>query len=1128
MIWEAVDPMTGVAITRTYGLMTPFDTKMKEVLEAYAACCRCCRSLLLENVKAADVLRTATEIFGKEGLTKVPDIFDCGIDAFGRYGRVYGGSYKGGSGLRFLRVSCRLDDNSYVAYGDSTFGETLLGEMLPSPAPSLAFWHAQTEKARSLEIQNGLETALGLKLDWGRSVALGHRKDVRVYLDPPEQPPDPLDLGEERVAISVSPSTLSTWRNQLAPPVHVGVSTGDELWWLPLQGSAVVVAAPAAPIAPALRTQKQLLACGSVEAGFNALKSRLAVRVALERPAEAFEGGQTEGLTAFKNRLAVRVALERLAEAPAEAFEGGQTEGLTAFKNRLAVRVALERPAEAFEGGETVGLTAFKSRLAVRVALERPAEAFEGGQTERSKAPAENDLGQCGAMAVKKAGSTPPVVPGAAPAWAKAGEWLVLCDVLRDPSLLQAQLPELRVLSIMEPMVAYPWHSVRHPRLRFAAPPGAVVAVGRTGQKETQDHRALGTLLAKELQRTVGRQVLLRPLTSDLLSAVTASPASPHGIGAASGGFLPSSLPDSPVSRCFVVCGVLDLQRLRQRLTMCLREAAEQFCKTPLAKDSPWKGLFCIEVKALVVDSSEYFWSTTDLKTDGTKLLVEKNLVFTEKGELPARQHWQENSATREAFWAPETVPEEVRRTLAKELRSQGPPEGYSFDGNRYINQEDYRSQKDHPLLASRLSQLAEEQNSAEQHRRRRAREILASPPFARPMSPPRPPSGRCTGKQQPRQGLVWKETMAARHCMTVAACAAAALNAASWPFFGVGACSSSFDRNGRNGTRFEARRVHRQIAEEVSGGLGCSDLLGVLRAFGEWHALPKDERRRGAAAWHLRSSALEETRKVGKVGPPGRLQLLDLLDENHRSRPVALGAANGDLAPLLVGLLVASFPQIAVAIPKETLSSSMGTGPVMSELFVDHKGSWVPVQVHPSSISSKEKIFGTPFVLYEELTETSRLYLRCITCVPPLTLLLFANLLSEMAMEQMQRSCLGDEELLQLGMLKVLVPTKAADEILEIRSHLEKLIVSGVRGVSEVLDALMEVLRQPMDMVPFVAQEWSHEGTLQAMVLGPFQEKAEKEVEEEAEEKEEEEKDPKDLKAKDPKAKDGKDGKKK
>ena len=31
MIWEAVDPITGAAMTRTYGLMTPFETKMKEL-----------------------------------------------------------------------------------------------------------------------------------------------------------------------------------------------------------------------------------------------------------------------------------------------------------------------------------------------------------------------------------------------------------------------------------------------------------------------------------------------------------------------------------------------------------------------------------------------------------------------------------------------------------------------------------------------------------------------------------------------------------------------------------------------------------------------------------------------------------------------------------------------------------------------------------------------------------------------------------------------------------------------------------------------------------------------------------------------------------------------------------------
>lgn len=35
-----------------------------------------------------------------------------------------------------------------------------------------------------------------------------------------------------------------------------------------------------------------------------------------------------------------------------------------------------------------------------------------------------------------------------------------------------------------------------------------------------------------------------------------------------------------------------------------------------------------------------------------------------------------------------------------------------------------------------------------------------------------------------------------------------------------------------------------------------------------------------------------------------------------------------------------------------------------------------------------------------QELSDTSRLYLRCITCVPPVTALLFANLLSELKVE--------------------------------------------------------------------------------------------------------------------------------
>jgi hypothetical protein len=72
-------------------------------------------------------------------------------------------------------------------------------------------------------------------------------------------------------------------------------------------------------------------------AGLNALKNRwlgpVAGRVALARPAEAFEGGQTAGLSDFKNRwlgpVARRVALATLVEG-FEAFEGKQTAALNA------------------------------------------------------------------------------------------------------------------------------------------------------------------------------------------------------------------------------------------------------------------------------------------------------------------------------------------------------------------------------------------------------------------------------------------------------------------------------------------------------------------------------------------------------------------------------------------------------------------------------------------------------------------------------------------------------------------------------------------------------------------------------------------------------------------------------
>lgn len=731
MIWEAVDPITGVALTRTYGLTTPFDPKMKEVLFTYAACCRCCRVLLRENVDPKQAARRATEIFQKEGITQAPEVFDCHIDAFGVS---HAAESRPGLCLRFLRVACRLPDATLVAYGDSSFGDgTALGES--STVPSWAFLPAPSEEARSLEVKNSLETAMGLKLDWGRSVALGHRKDVRVYLDPPEQPPDVLELGEEPIDV------------EAFCELAVADASGD---------GESGVCGYAAGSAWSYASGKVVVSTG--RSGYLVLKCK----------------GSTSSLPASKGQLWVSME----AEPPVPWLRVA----LSVSPNALSTW-RQELPSSAGDA-ELSWIESGTSSAVVAPAPPRPATADEG---RKQKQLLVTGLPGCGAIDVAKALARLLHAPCAdlpedldtGSLWTHIQrmqgeeEWLVVCDVLRDPSQLQAQLPQLRVLSVLDPAIAYPWQTVRHPLLHRQTPPNALVAIGR--QKETQDHRALSNLLAKEQQQNIGRQVLLRPLTGELLEAVRAVPAPvlnrvPHTTG-------PS------VFRCFVPCGVLDLHLLRSRLSACLDEAAEQFCKPPLAKASPWKGLFCVEVKALTVESSDSFWSKGDVDlSSSSSSLVEKNLVLTSKGEL-ARTQWQEPLASKhgvlfwfcdlsgrgelgrsspanwateevancavqelkeEAPWDLQTIPEDVRLKVAHDLRQEGAPEGYSFDGHRYINQEDYSSQRDHPFLAQRLTQLASEHNAAQASRCHRAREVLASPPFTRPMSPTgRPSAGR-------------------------------------------------------------------------------------------------------------------------------------------------------------------------------------------------------------------------------------------------------------------------------------------------------------------------------------------------------------------------------------------------
>eukprot|EP00438_Fugacium_kawagutii_P013127 Skav209598 [mRNA] locus=scaffold1607:353242:361103:- [translate_table: standard] len=138
---QAVDPMTGVAMTRTYGLMTPFDPKMKATgrrqpvgrCMAYPDGVVSYQMVSVSRILAAwgcGMLWHVGEVLERPS----PSPHRCRTTA------------PGGT-LRFLRVAVVLEDGSCVAYGDSAFegGCGALGE-LPPAVPCFAFWRGRNEE----------------------------------------------------------------------------------------------------------------------------------------------------------------------------------------------------------------------------------------------------------------------------------------------------------------------------------------------------------------------------------------------------------------------------------------------------------------------------------------------------------------------------------------------------------------------------------------------------------------------------------------------------------------------------------------------------------------------------------------------------------------------------------------------------------------------------------------------------------------------------------------------------------------------------------------------------------------------------------------------------------------------
>jgi len=293
------------------------------------------------------------------------------------------------------------------------------------------------------------------------------------------------------------------------------------------------------------------------------------------------------------------------------------------------------------------------------------------------------------------------------------------------------------------------------------------------------------------------------------------------------------------------------------------------------------------------------------------------------------------------------------------------------------------------------------------------------------------------------------------------AAVTVAAVLAVGTPF------NSAFER------RFQIRRAQYTFAEKLAvGGLSCSDLLGALQAYREWARLSYKERPGFCREQSLRLVVLREMSET-------RDQLLDSMvaaglipacwrrastsgSQRHSgfSRGKAVLVSNAEAradagsvitddcaAAITAALLCASlFPRVAFVRRKDSLLSEMGqearVAPVELLVHEDRQPSkFTTVQVHPSSVGSREKLFGSPFVLYHELVCTGRVYVRDVTPVPPLTLALFAGALAPGVVKFVPVSRRSNKGVLEIGSwIKLAIPVHIRAQVLEIRARLKSL----------------------------------------------------------------------------------------
>lgn len=845
-IWEAVDPLAGIAATRTYGSCTMLHSnghagpQLQTLCKAYTAAASCCCHLLQGPM--ASVAFSPTRDLEVRDLaasflhSRFPDVLGT-INAYCILLDTMGfpaASAQAGRGIAlvFLRIAisgmqCPETGAPLgaVAYGDSVFctaatedraAEVALSSALTDTLPTFASWLSVAERALSKSVKDGMDSNFGVGMSPGVFVALGHRPGMKVPVDPPATPPDPLGLGsvidtEFRASLAIDVG-LHTGAERPIASFTNGVawtfSSGKVVFSSPRTGYVLLQVLQTPEGIPSLEAAAGLMWVPAAAAAIDAIPSfsasgwsRLVVAVTPmsvmqwrgDQETRDVDNSHVQWVSAAVSNDAVPHLTDEFLSRAALCDAYGGNMPISIFNAMIHNTIA----AVATTGTcRVIWVTGLPGCGALDIA--EPLARVLG-------APLVDLAAVVGFVFDLVAGDNG--VDAVAPLTQVLREQvrlsgcsvLVVCDVLCVPAEVLSGLANhtdfadtfqaTHVISVLDPLIVYPWMSMRHPLALSRSHRGWVTVT------IVQDHRSaasgisvrewnpIAARLLHELKACrAGGHVLQKPPTGSLIDGpLQELPATAALRGLALPGSVLPGGPCETTSIChpsdqllgiFVPMNApVDLGNVRESCASILKKAVQVTC--PLAGETEeriWRGLFCIEAHLFGADA-KVVWSMQpaqlqELFHGGTAFSTER-FVLSTRGEMPIPQHWTAPLAKSSGFvwwwcipksagrdfsswraaaqtvveacrlrppaveptWARADVPQDHVSQLEDQARALGLPDGCFFNGTNYVDVDGNES-REHPGLSQLLDTFLAQHNSEVQARNSALQEIAGLPVF--------------------------------------------------------------------------------------------------------------------------------------------------------------------------------------------------------------------------------------------------------------------------------------------------------------------------------------------------------------------------------------------------------------